>query len=73
MKKLILITPLNIERVITISVFSADLSPIYQIFPVEFSLKKKTIFTKNDELINSATEQSYSLWLPLVSFVVDGK
>ena len=61
MIKLILITPLNIERVITISVFSADLSPIYQIFPVEFSLKKKTIFTKNDELINSATEQSYSL------------
>ena len=74
MIKLILITPLNIERVITISVFSANLSPIYQTFPVEFSLEKKTIFTKNDELINaSATEESYSLWLPLVSFVVDGK
>ena len=58
MIKLILITPLHIDRVITISVFSANLSPIYQIFPVEFSLKKK----KNDELINSsATEQSYSL------------
>ena len=44
MIKLILITPLNIERVITISVFSANLSPIYQIFPVEFSLKKKKRF-----------------------------
>ena len=41
MIKLILITPLNIERVITISVFSENLSTICQIFPVEFSLKKK--------------------------------
>ena len=62
MIKLILITPLNVERVITISVFSENLSPIYQIFPVEFSLKKRTIFTETDELINaSATEQFYSL------------
>ena len=68
-------TSKNVERVITISVFSENLSTVYQIFPVEFSLKKKKRFyTKNDELINaSATEQSYSLWLPLVSFVVDGK
>ena len=62
MIKLILITPLNVERVITISVFSENLSPIYQIFPVEFSLKKRTIFTETDELIkSSATEQFYSL------------
>ena len=62
MIKLILITPLNVERVITISVFSENLSPIYQIFPVEFSLKKRTIFAETDELINSsATEQFYSL------------
>ena len=46
MIKLILITPLNVERVITISVFSENLSPIYQIFPVEFSLKKKNDFYK---------------------------
>ena len=37
-------------------------------------LLEKKKFTKNDELINApATEQSFSLWLPLVSFVVDGK
>ena len=45
-------------------------SPVYQ---SNWIYKKKKI-TKNDELMNaSATEQSYSLWLPLVSFVVDGK
>ena len=43
MIKLILITPLNIERVITISAFSENLSTICQIFPVEFSLKKKKL------------------------------
>ena len=39
-------TSKNVERVIAISVFSENLSTVYQIFPVEFSLKKKTILYK---------------------------
>ena len=63
--KLILITPLNTEKVITISVFYENLSPTMYISNISGEIlfeKKKTIFTKNDELLKLLPPSNFTFY-----------